>query len=581
MKENVISIIRKIENSASVYLVTYLIFIGIIVYFRVLFNGFVWDDQDQILNNPLIAHLENISYFFTASTFSTGGGQLALSGAFYRPLLDVVFSLTYSIWGLNPFGYHLFDVSLHITNSILIFFLIKNLLDLRKYKFSRTSAFFASVLFLVQPANVESVAYVSATTELMYVFFILVSIITALKFCLKKEISILNLLVIFLTTLGSLFSKESGVFSIVFVIMLSLIFFRKKLIPLLVSCGLSAGVYSFFRFHVATLSADQNLSPIPIAHATLVQRLLTVPYELFSYIRLIFYPVTLHISQVDLITNINDYRFYFLLPVVLLIFISLGIILLRSKVDRKILIFFSLWFLLSLSIVLNIIPLDFTIEERWLYLPLIGVFGIFSLIFIKILNSNNSRNTMLTFLCYLLFFVFFFLRTFIRTIDWENPLTLFGHDIILSANSSELLNNYGVALYNDGQHEKAKEEFLQAIKFAPNNLWTLNNIGSIYAQEGDYNSAKSYYEKSIKLSPTSAAYENIALIYSLTDTPTNTINFINQALPIFPNSAKLNQLMALALFANGKKEEAKEYAQKSLQLDSSQENINALNQVLQ
>lgn len=571
---------EKVENSISLYHITFLVFFGFIIYQRVLFNGFVWDDQDQIVNNPLIQHLSNIPYFFTASTFATGGSHLALAGAFYRPLMEVVFSFIFALWGLNPFGFHLFDVTVHIANSILIFFFIKKVLGLQKFQFSKTAAFIVSLLFLVHPANVESVAYISATSEVMYTFFLLVALITSLSFCLKKEISFTKLSIIFVAILASLLSKESGVMSIVIILALASMYFRDKIVPLAITSALSLGIYSFFRFHIATLSANQQLSPVPIAHASLGERLLTIPYELFSYLRLIFFPMSLHISQVDLVTHVADYRFYFLVPIVLLIFVFFGILFIKSKLNKKLTLFFLLWFFVSLSILLNIVPLDFTIEERWLYFPLIGFLGIASLFIAKIFNSNSLRNKKIAICILLLFLIAFSLRTIKRTFDWQNPLTLFSHDAVLSSNSAELLNNYGVALYSAGDYTKAKEEFTKALELAPDNLWTLNNLGSIYAQEGNYTKARSLYEKSIQKSPTAAAYENLGQIYSLTQTPSDTMGFLKQALSIFPNSAKLNQLAALASQAINATDDAKTYAQKSLQLDQSQDNINALQQFI-
>ena len=580
MVKNILSFIQKIEDAIPLYHITFFVLIGLIVYFRVFFNGFVWDDQDQIVNNPLIQHISNFFYFFTGSTFATGGAVQALAGAFYRPFLSIVFTFIFSVWGLNPFGFHLFDVTLHIVNTILMFFLIKRVLNLEKLQYSQTAAFVVVSLYLVHPANVESVAYISATSELMYVFFLLVGLLTALSFCLKKYTSFIQLSIIFFAILASLFSKESGILSIVLILVLSWLYFRNKFVLLLIACASSLGVYSFFRFSIATLSSNQQLSPIPIAHASLMERLLTVPYELLSYLRLIFFPMSLHISQVDLITNASDYRFSISLVIVFVSFIILGVILLKSKSDKKLNLFFLLWFFTSIALVLNIIPLDFTIAERWLYLPLVGFFGMVALLISEVLSSNKSFQKIIIFCILFLFFIFFSLRSMIRTANWQNPLTLFSHDAVLSNNSAELLNNYGVALYTAGDHGKAREEFARALRLAPDNLWTLNNLGSIYAQEGNYKKAKSLYEKSIQKSPTSTAYENLAQIYSLTEKPSETFSFVKQALITFPNSAKLNQLAALSSQAIHATDEARMYAQKSLILDSSSENINTLKQII-
>lgn len=167
-----------------------------------------------------------------------------------------------------------------------------------------------------------------------------------------------------------------------------------------------------------------------------------------------------------------------------------------------------------------------------------------------------------------------------RTADWEDSLTLFGRDVRLSANSAELHNNYGVALYKNDNRLKAKEEFIKALSLASDSLWMLNNLGSIYAEEGNYDEAKKLYIKSINKSPTSTAYENLAQIYFFTQKPKDTLEFLREAIAFFPNSPNLNKFIALSLFAVNATNEARMYAQRSVSLNASTENINSLRPML-
>jgi len=48
--------------------------LGLMVYGISLFNGFVWDDEEQVVNNAAIRSLANLPFFFTQSTFNSGGG---------------------------------------------------------------------------------------------------------------------------------------------------------------------------------------------------------------------------------------------------------------------------------------------------------------------------------------------------------------------------------------------------------------------------------------------------------------------------------------------------------------------------
>jgi hypothetical protein len=83
-------------------------------------NGFVsWDDRSAFLENPHYRGLtfSHVQWMFT--TFHQGH---------YQPLSWVTLGLDYTIYGMNPIGYHLTSLLLHIMNSILLYFLIMSIL---------------------------------------------------------------------------------------------------------------------------------------------------------------------------------------------------------------------------------------------------------------------------------------------------------------------------------------------------------------------------------------------------------------------------------------------------------------------
>lgn len=54
-----------------------IIIVGFLVFFNSLFNAFAYDDDLQIVSNPLVHSLVNIPYFFMGgSFFDAGTGQL-------------------------------------------------------------------------------------------------------------------------------------------------------------------------------------------------------------------------------------------------------------------------------------------------------------------------------------------------------------------------------------------------------------------------------------------------------------------------------------------------------------------------
>ena len=102
-----------------------LVVIGLALYASCFTHPFVWDDEEQILANNSITSLSNIPEFFLGSTFNSGGSA-NLTGLYYKPILTTSYALLYSFFGTNPFGYHVFQVLLHISNALLLFYFLRN-----------------------------------------------------------------------------------------------------------------------------------------------------------------------------------------------------------------------------------------------------------------------------------------------------------------------------------------------------------------------------------------------------------------------------------------------------------------------
>ena len=101
--------------------------IGFIVYANSLFNRFVWDDEEQILNNSLVHSISNIPSFFKGGTFNVSGSP-KLTGIYYRPLMTSFFSILYTVFGPNPFPFHLSQLLIHIANTVIVFFILQHFL---------------------------------------------------------------------------------------------------------------------------------------------------------------------------------------------------------------------------------------------------------------------------------------------------------------------------------------------------------------------------------------------------------------------------------------------------------------------
>lgn len=90
-----------------------------IIYYNSLHAPFIFDDIGNIVANPDIKQLGNV----TTRLIYRYNDVLVRKNDPARPLTFLTFMLNYHFWGLDTFGYHLVNIIVHILTTILVFFL--------------------------------------------------------------------------------------------------------------------------------------------------------------------------------------------------------------------------------------------------------------------------------------------------------------------------------------------------------------------------------------------------------------------------------------------------------------------------
>lgn len=171
-----------------------------------------------MLLSGLVIYGRGLASFFLADDFRVisairDGGPFAIRtferGGFFRPLISLSFYADYSIWQLNPFGYHLTNLLFHAGNALLVAWLawlllayLPTLLDYRSL-----IAGLAGILFFILPSHSEAVAWISGRTDLLATFFCLVSLCTYIVYIRSLRRSYLVISLIFYGI--ALLAKES------------------------------------------------------------------------------------------------------------------------------------------------------------------------------------------------------------------------------------------------------------------------------------------------------------------------------------------------------------------------------------
>src|SRR3990167_8265558 len=500
-----------------------LIIVGYALYFNVFFNGFLWDDEVVILNNPLISSVKNIGSFYTGS-FLKSGISTSLFSSYYRPVMTTVHTFLYVLFGPTPFFFHFFQISIHILNSILVylvlFYLIKN----------STLSLLLSFVFLVHPINVEAVSFISATQEVLFVFVGLLSLFYLLKSSSfdNKKLLIINFLIF-----TSLLIKESGIlfFGLVFIYLM--IFNKKYAYLSLFFSILSVLLYGLIRIFTGVLYVS-GIGLFPIMRVPFLTRLITIPKILFFYISSFFYPIDLATSQHWVVYKLDINNFYIPLALIILSLITIFFYLIKSK--NKLFLFFFMWLILGLGIHSQLIALNMTVAERWFYFPMVGLLGIIGVL----LKKTYVKNYKLINIVFIIIIILFTVRSFIRTFDWRNGLSLFSHDLIYSKESFDLQNNLGVELFRLGKMEKARTHFEISVKLAPYWWVNWNNLGAYYQYKKNYKKAEFFYKKSITNGDYELAFENYAGILILQKKYNEAHKFLEETtLKKFPFNQKI------------------------------------------
>src|SRR4030095_12065475 len=176
--------------------------------------AFVYDDEFQIVKNPLIKPGGDIVQAFSSDVgqFRSGSGETRSN--YWRPLFVGWLALNYRLFGLNPTGWHLMNILLHCLASLLGYRLLLSMLS------SPTVSAIATWILAVHPAHIQSVTWISGSTDLLMAVFLfgaMIAYLVSLKttgwgfrasalvlfFCalLSKEAAISFIAVLFFTYL--------------------------------------------------------------------------------------------------------------------------------------------------------------------------------------------------------------------------------------------------------------------------------------------------------------------------------------------------------------------------------------------
>lgn len=173
--------------------------VNILLYVNTIHSDFLKDDFQLIVENQRLKDFH--SFWDTIGTRFFSFPYFPYLH-YWRPVSMFSFYLDYQIWGLNPAGYHLFNLVINVGNALLLFFIF--FLLFRKIHY----ALVGSTAFSIHPCHTETVSWISGRTDLLSAFFIFSAILFFIFYIKKKKPYYYGLTALFFIL--SLLSKENG-----------------------------------------------------------------------------------------------------------------------------------------------------------------------------------------------------------------------------------------------------------------------------------------------------------------------------------------------------------------------------------
>jgi tetratricopeptide (TPR) repeat protein len=566
--------VRKVRLSLwrqNSFLALLLVAFVLIAYVQVFQAGFIWDDESHLTRNPCVIGPLGLKEIWTTAQ------------AVYYPLVLTTFWTLHKFIGLNPFPYHLLNVSLHAVSAVLLWRILQ-LLRVR-------GAWLGAALWALHPVMVQSVAWITELKNTQSCLFYLLSILWFLKWQNRTERGaassfqlersggdhslggfLLSLVFFILATL----SKPSVVM-LPFVLALCIWWMRGKtrwldmltLTPFVLVSALASGWTIWEqKFHARASGPDWA--------QTFPERLIIAGKAIWFYLGKLMWPHPLIFIYPR--WDVDSSKVVEYLPLVAAL---TGLVVLwftHAKWGRA-LFFAGAYYVVSLFPVLGFFTVFFFrysfVSDHFQYLASMGPLALAGAGIATVVGrlcqtplelasgtddlqfSENESHCARTKLfgasapgAILLLFLMFL--TWRQTAEYRNLTALYTATLQKNPGCWMADYNLGIVLSERGEVDQAIDHYKRAVDLRPDYAEAHYNLGRLLVEQGQVDDAIAHYEKAAAINPADAeAQNNLGVALFGMGRPDDAIAHYRKALEIRPDYAEASCNLASALIAKG------------------------------
>jgi hypothetical protein len=347
----------------------------------------------------------------------------------FFPLRDTVYWLIWQVYGRDPVPFHVVNVAVHAIAALLVWRLVLAL------KLSPGIAFWTGLLFAVHPIHVESVAWISALKDPLFLSFSLASLLFYQRY--RERLRPLDYALALLMLIGGLLCKSIALFVPVVMLAMERLMGDKSSWRLALTRVFAPGLIAFI-FLIQFVMVGKAVAVMIVGPhgGNWGYHFILTGWALFRYVQQALVPATFSLHYCFATpTSMLDWR---ILGALLAVLVLAGVGLHARKRAPPVALM-VIWFVASLAPVANVIPFPVIMNDRYLYAP--SVAACLFMVWMLYRVPERLRYLLLTATVVLLGGV-----TVVRGLFWQEPANLWA-EVLENPECAEDSNPLTVTAY--------------------------------------------------------------------------------------------------------------------------------------
>lgn len=545
--------------------------VTLLAYLPAWHGGPLWDD-DEHLTAPALSGAHGLGLIWTDVTATQQ----------YYPVVNTAFWIMNQLWGHDPLGYHLVNITLHALSAFLVAGLLR--------RWSVPGATVAAVIFALHPVQVETVAWMTELKNTLSGVFYFLALAAYVRFDESRDRRwYAAAIAAFVLALGS-----KTVTATLPAAILILLWWRRgridgrrdvlPLLPLFV-IGIAAGAGTAWLEYAWVGANGQSFA------LSWLDRVLLAGRAAWFYAAKDLWPVNLIFSYPRWsIDHTVWWQYLFPLSLVAVV-AALWAIRRRTRAPLAAVLFFGCTLFPALGF-MNVFPFKYSyVADHFQYLACLGVFALVAsgLVWTASRWRGGTPDAAIAAVVAIPLFVLTWQQsrqyvdndTLYRTTLARNSQSLLAHINLakslldgpergwaegerharaaaqIAPDDASPHNDLGLVLERAGRFDDAVRELREALRLDPRLVAAYNNLGYCLAALGQFGESATAYETSLKILPHQPdVLSNLATVFMRQQRLDEAIQRFRQAAQMAPDSPGIQMNVANALQTAGRFEES-------------------------